>query len=130
MKKILLGIVAIALIACLVGSASACTGPALTPGFWKHNVGVYLTSIRVLTGADKVNGAFGNPVYTEGTPLVTQANMATFLSQWTPSMLLIQYNRLSMQGGGTSGAITRNNAANFFNGAAGLQLLPVSVSNL
>jgi hypothetical protein len=83
------------------------TGPGLTPGFWKHNVGVYL---------GLANGKYSN----SGSPLATQANMATFLSQWSNAQLLIYYHAMITQGGGATGAATRQNTANIFNAAAGL----------
>ena len=81
-------------------------GPGLTPGFWKHNVGVYL---------GLANGAYSN----SGSPLATPAKMATFLSQWSNAQLLTWFNDLSTQGGGSTGAALRQNTANI-NAAAGL----------
>jgi hypothetical protein len=111
-KKILMGISAAALLTLLmVGAASACVryGPGLSPGFWKHNVGVKL-------GLE--NGAYSDPGYTGD--IVSKATMGTWLDQWTPQQLLDLYNALNTKGGGSVGAAARVDAANFFNLAAGL----------
>ena len=103
------------------GLISASTGGGLTPGFWKHNVGVYLTSVGVLTGAQAVNGAYSDPV---NSLVVTKATMGDWLDAgWTDTKLLSLYNDMKTIGGGAEGAATRNNAANVFNAAAGLALL-------
>jgi hypothetical protein len=114
MKKILVGIVAIALIACLVGSASACAGPGLSPGFWKHNVGVYL---------GLQNGAYSDPGYTGGT--VSKATMHDWLLKYFDyghdgGLLKELYDQLSTTGGGAAGAASRVAAANRFNAQADL----------
>lgn len=83
--------------------------PGLTPGFWKHNVGVFL---------ELANGAYSDPV---GATTVTKATMGAWLDAgWTNAELLALYNAMSTIGGGAAGAATRNNAANVFNEAAGL----------
>jgi hypothetical protein len=94
------------------------TGPGLTPGFWKHNVGVYLTA----QGYDDVhvNGAYSDPT---GSTVVTKDTMATFLSAWTNAELYDLWLDMNTIGGGAAGAATRNNAANVFNAAAGLSPL-------
>lgn len=79
-KKILVGIAAVALLAFMVSNAYACVGPGLSPGFWKHNLGVYL---------GEANGAYSDPgvtgVETYG-PLpgpnfpVTKDNMDTWFA--------------------------------------------------
>ncbi len=89
-------------------------GPGLTPGFWKHNVGVYLTA-QGYGGLD-VHGSYSD----SGSPLATRENMATFLSQWSNAQLLIWYNDMNHQGGGSTWAAIRQNTANIFNAAAGL----------
>jgi len=90
-------------------------GPGLTPGFWKHNVGVYLTAQSY--DDVHVNGAYSNPT---GSTIVTKDTMATFLSAWTNAELYDLWLDMSTIGGGAAGAATRNNAANVFNEAAGL----------
>jgi len=99
-----------------------CEGPGLTPGFWKHNVGIYLTSIGTLTGKDAVNGAYSDPV---NSPVVNKDNMGTWLASLTPAQLggktLLQlYTEMKTKGGGAAGAETRQGAANVFNALAGL----------
>jgi hypothetical protein len=117
-KKILIGIAAVGLLLpfLLVGSVSACTGPALTPGFWKHNVGVYL---------GLQNGTYSDPVYYPGyTPVVTAATMGAWLAaHWTHAELLTLYNELNTKGGGAAGDLIRNTAADVFNKAADLYTL-------
>ncbi len=104
----------------IVTITQPCGQPGLTPGFWKHNVGVYLTSIGTLTGKDAVNGGYSDPT---GATEVTKDSMGT----WLPTVplpfgmtLLDMYNALNFKGGGSAGAAIRNNAANVFNVAAGL----------
>jgi hypothetical protein len=41
MNRIALGIAALTVMVLLVSTASACTLPGLSPGYWKHNVKVY-----------------------------------------------------------------------------------------
>lgn len=84
-------------------------GPGLTPGFWKHNVGVYL---------GLKNGNYSDPI---NSPFVTKDTMGEWLDAgWTDAQLLALFNDMNTQGGGALGAATRNNAANVFNAAAGL----------
>ena len=90
-----------------------CQGPGLTPGFWKHNVGVYL---------GLKNGAYSDPV---NSPVVTKDTMGDWLAgldsnNGGPLDLLSLFNAMSTKGGGAAGAATRNNAANVFNALAGL----------
>ena len=115
MKKIVMGIVAIALMSCLVGSAYATEiGDGLSPGFWKHNVGVHL---------GYKNGAYSDPpVYPGETPYVTKDNMEAFLDGlevlgWN---LQDSYNDLNTKGGGATGANIRVVQANLLNYAAHL----------
>jgi hypothetical protein len=51
-KKIVLGVVAFALIALMVSSASACycRKPGKSPGYWKHNVSVYVNGVGSYSG--------------------------------------------------------------------------------
>jgi len=94
-----------------VSTVNACAGPGLSPGFWKHNVGVYL-GLR--------NGAYSDPV---NSPVVSKRTMGTWLhANWTDAQLLALYNDLNTQGGGAAGAATRVAAANVFNAAADLFL--------
>ncbi|MCJ7634072.1 hypothetical protein MUP77_17005 [Candidatus Bathyarchaeota archaeon] len=92
-----------------ITTVNACAGPGLSPGFWKHNVGVCL-GLR--------NGAYSDPV---NSPVVSQDNMGTWLHEhWTDAELRALYNDLNTQGGGAAGAATRVAAANVFNEAADL----------
>ena len=121
MKKILIGIVAIALMACLVGSAFACVGPGLSPGFWKHNLGVYL---------GLANGAYSDPgvtgVVAAQDPLpagpsspVTKDNMAAWFAALAAAPYDVDleqaYADLCTKGGGAAGDKLRVDAANIFN---------------
>ena len=100
------------LVGSVVGSAYACIGDGLSPGFWKHNVGVKI---------GERNGAYSDPpVYSGQTPLVTKDTMEAWLDQWTPAELTALYNQLNTKGGGATGAATRVTAANVFNLAADL----------
>jgi len=90
------------------------TGPGLSPGFWKHNVGVYLKSV----GLPGENGAYSDPV---NSIVVTKATMGAWLhSHWTNGQLQALFAALSTTGGGATGAAIRVGAANVFNAAAGL----------
>lgn len=83
--------------------------PGLSPGFWKHNVGVFLGIAK---------GSFSDPgPNLEG---VTKTSMENFLGQWSDAELTARYNDLNTKGGGAAGADTRVNAANVFNNALGL----------
>ena len=110
-KKIVIGIAAVALLSVMVANAYACVGPGLSPGFWKHNVGVKL-------GLE--NGAYSDPGVTGGPTPVYKDTMGTWLDMWTHDELLALYNDLSTRGGGATGAATRVAAANVFNAAADL----------
>ena len=104
--------VVISIMAFLVGSAYACIGDGLSPGFWKHNVGVKL---------ELKNGAYSDPpVYSGQTPLVTKDTIGTWLDQWTTAELTALYNELNTKGGGAAGAAIRVGAADVFNLAADL----------
>ena len=117
MKRILIGIISIALISCLVGSAYACIGDGLSPGFWKHNVGVYL---------GERNGGYSDPpVYPGETPFVTKDSMGTWLAGLDDTIggtldLQALYDALNYKGGGAVGNAIRVDAANVFNNAADL----------
>ncbi len=121
MKKIVLGIVAIALMASLVGSAYACVGPGLSPGFWKHNLGVYL---------GEANGAYSDPGVTAvriaengnpagPSPAVTKDNMEAWFDKLAGAPWNVDleqaYADLCTTGGGAAGAAKRVAAANIFN---------------
>ena len=110
-KKILLGMMAVALMSLMtVNVVYACVGPGLSPGFWKHNVGVYL---------ELKNGKYSDPGYTGG--IVTKATMGDWLdANWDDTVLLDLFNALNTKGGGAVGAEIRVNAANVFNAAADL----------
>ena len=120
-KKILRGMVVISIMAFLVGSvvgsAYACIGDGLSPGFWKHNVGVYL---------GERNGSYSDPpVYSGQTPLVTKDSMGTWLAGLDDTIggtlnLEELYDQLNTKGGGSDGAAIRVTAANVFNLAADL----------
>ena len=115
-KKILIGIASVALLALMVGSASACVGPGLSPGFWKHNVGVCL-------GLE--NGSYSDPGITGPragyTGICSKDTMGDWLkANWSPAELLALFNALSTRGGGAAGAAIRVGAANVFNYAADL----------
>jgi hypothetical protein len=108
-KKIVIGIAAVALLSVMVANAYACAGPGLSPGFWKHNVGVYLKL---------ANGSYSDPV---NSPYVSKDTMGAWLhAGWTDAQLLVLYNELSTKGGGAAGDATRVAAANVFNAAADL----------
>ena len=109
-KSILMSIVVAALVASLsVGMASACVGPGMSPGFWKHNLGIYL---------QEANGSYSNPT---PNPIVSKDTMAAFFANLEGTEDLEQlYEDLCTQGGGAVGAATRVNAANIFNAAADL----------
>ena len=92
-----------------ITTVNACAGPGLSPGFWKHNVGVYL-ELR--------NGSYSDPV---NSPFVSKETMDTWLvANWTDARLLELYNELNTKGGGAAGAATRVAAADIFNAAADL----------
>ena len=109
LNRIALGLTAIVLTVLMVSTARACVGPGLSPGFWKHNVGVYL---------GYANGAYSDPGYPP--PCPSKEGMAAFFAQWDTSSLEDLYDDLSTRGGGAAGAATRVNAANVFNTAADL----------
>ena len=109
-KKIVIGIAAVALLSAIVANAYACVGPGLSPGFWKHNIGVYL---------GLKNGEYSDPGYTAGE--VSKDTMGDWLqAHWTDAQLLVLFNDLCTQGGGAAGAAIRVAAANVFNAAADL----------
>lgn len=112
-RRVLVGVLAVALVAMLVSSVSACyyckcRKPGLSPGFWKHNVGVYL-------GISP--GSYSDP---EGSPVVSQATMGDWLAGLGLDLQAL-YDDLNTKGGGAAGAATRVGAANVFNALAGLQ---------
>ncbi len=123
MKKILLPVLAIAMMAMIIGSAYAAgiptpdfcqpyCSPGFTPGFWKHNIEVRL---------DLTNGkysAFVGPP-SDGVKL-TDAIMNGLLEDiqnnygsWITFEILLE----ALQGPGWS--VDRTNAANLLNEAAG-----------
>ena len=107
---------ATALLASFVAPALACIGDGLSPGFWKHNVGVYL---------GERNGSYSDPpVYPGNTPLVTKDTMGAWLLALETDGWDLQdlYDRLNTKGGGAIGAQIRVDAANEFNVAADLTL--------
>ena len=90
--------------------------PGLSPGFWKHNVGVYLTEIGTLQDKHAVNGAYSDPT---NSPVVNKESMSAWLGGLGLDLEAL-YNGLNTKGGGAEGAATRVNAANVFNALAGL----------
>ena len=118
MKKLIISIAAVALLSLMIGGVYAVYAvdtcpPGLTPGFWKHNVGVLL-------GYN--NGSYSSPT---GSIWVSQDTMESWLLlHWTIPELQTLYGQLSYQGGGAAGALIRNTAANDFNMQAGLASLP------
>jgi len=117
-KKIVMGIAAVALLSAIVANAYACVGPGLSPGFWKHNVGVYLQLANGKYSDPGVTGPSPIPPYT---PLCTKDTMGAWLhAHWTDAQLLALYNDLSTVGGGAAGDAIRVAAANVFNYMADL----------
>jgi hypothetical protein len=124
MKKVaILGIATVAMLALMISSQTVlcCVGPGLSPGFWKHNLGVYL---------GEANGSYSDPGVTGvriaenslpagPSPPVTKYNMEA----WFDTLALAPYNvnlaqayaDMNTQGGGAAGAATRVGAANIFN---------------
>jgi len=86
----------------------SCGDAGLSPGFWKHNVGVYLGYSP---------GSYSDPV---GSAVVSQATMGDWLASLGLNLEAL-YEDLSTKGGGAAGAATRVGAANVFNALAGLQ---------
>lgn len=129
-KKVLIGIAAVALLALMVSSASACN-PGLTPGFWKNNLAVYLNTPP---GARAVYSDPGPNDCTAPIGGLTKDTMGDYFA-WLQTYLPMTFNGVTYQsyaelyaalsyiGGGATGAAIRNNAANFFNNYAGLGLL-------
>jgi hypothetical protein len=83
-------------------------GCGLSPGFWKHNVGVYLGERR---------GSYSDP---EGSSVVSKDTMGDWLASLGLDLQGL-YDDLNTKGGGAVGAATRVGAANIFNALAGLQ---------
>ncbi len=107
MKKILLGVAVAALLALLVGNVYAqCCPCGFTPGFWKHNIGVYL---------DYANGAFSA---FEGGPLDGE-KCNIFLDTIAGSVDLEALYVTMSTGGGGAIAQARADAANYLNELAG-----------
>jgi hypothetical protein len=120
-KTILVGMMAVALVSLMAVNVYACVGPGLSPGFWKHNLGVYL---------GEANGKYSDPGVTAiriaemGNPAgpsqaVTKDNMAWWFAQlagapWNLDLEQL-YEDLCTKGGGAAGAATRVGAANVFN---------------
>ena len=84
------------------------SGCGLSPGFWKHNVGVYLGERR---------GSYSDP---EGSLVVSKDTMEAWLGSLGLDLQAL-YDQLNTKGGGTEGAAIRVGAANIFNALAGLQ---------
>jgi hypothetical protein len=83
-------------------------GCGLSPGFWKHNVGVYL---------GERGGSYSNP---EGSSVVSKDTMGDWLASLGLDLQAL-YDDLNTKGGGAAGAAIRVGAANIFNALAGLQ---------
>ena len=107
-SKIIIGVAAVALVTLMVGNVYACVGPGLSPGFWKHNLGVYLTG-----GTN-----YSDPGYPA--PCPSKEGMAAFFAQWNEATLEGLYDDLCTRGGGVAGNADRVSAANVFNAAADL----------
>ena len=117
-KKLIISVVAVAMLSLMIGGVFAedccppppcCEcNPGLSPGFWKHNVGVYL-GLR--------NGAYSDPT---GSPVVSQATMEGWLGSLGLNLPAL-YDALNTKGGGAAGAAMRVGAANEFNALAGLE---------
>ena len=118
LKKIVLTLLAISLLTIIITSVSAqciptppCGTPGRTPGFWKHNIGVYL-GLR--------NGNYSSPweeFDKELWPVFLE-----YLATEIPIDLLDAYNILNTGGGGAI-AEARHATADLFNAAAGLTTL-------
>ena len=109
MKKYVVAFIAVAMLASMIGGvfAQCCCAPGFTPGFWKHNIGVY---IGVAEGAQS---AF------EGGPYDGQKADA-FLDTvgWDTAGWQAVLDVLSARGGGEI-AQARADAANALNAMAG-----------
>jgi len=133
MKKTLISIAAIAFIALMITSAYAqvvipepdfcgCPRPCgFTPGFWKHNIQVYLGETNGEYSAFSRDGGAGVRDYwfSEGTKL-TDTIMENLLSDINfVYMTSLTFEQLleALQGPGWSA--DRTNAANLFNWVAG-----------
>jgi hypothetical protein len=93
---------------CPTPTPPPCGEPGLSPGFWKHNVGVYLGYSP---------GSYSDPV---GSTVVSKGTMGDWLGSLGLDLEAL-YEDLSTRGGGAAGAATRVGAANVFNALAGLQ---------
>ena len=105
----------------MIGTASACVGPGLSPGFWKHNLAVYFK---------ESNGAYSDPGITGvrqaennlpagPSPSVTKDTMGAWFDKlagapWNVD-LAQAYADLKTNGGGVAGNAKRVAAANIFN---------------
>jgi hypothetical protein len=125
MKKVaILGIATVAMLALVVSSQTVlcCVGPGLSPGFWKHNLGVYLGEANGSYSDPGVTGLriAEAPYYLVGpSPPVTKYNMEAWFdalagAPWNVD-LEQAYADLNTKGGGAAGAATRVAAANIFN---------------
>jgi len=103
MKKALIGIVAVAMVALMINNAFAC--PGYTPGFWKHNIGVAL-------GYNP-----GDYSAFEDTGIKLTAAMLAGYAATVGVTLEEAYAALSAKGPGMD--MVRANMANAFNAAAG-----------
>ncbi len=128
-KKILVGVALATMLALTMSVAIAQAGsgcpPGFTPGFWKHNVGIYLTEQGVLTGKDAVHGqystfAYGGYLgYWDGVKCDAAAlnQLKNDLGLTQPefnALLLGLYNDMTTGGGGAI-AQARADAANWLN---------------
>ena len=131
MKKLAISIVSVAFaVLLLAGSANAlvippacenCTGcPGLTPGFWKHNLKVYLTSVW---DEDLTNGAYSAAYDLKMSDigmgqLLGQIRDAFGLDPSYSLQTLAEELLAALEGPGNS--MDRTNAANWFNWFMGL----------
>ena len=118
LNRIALGLTAIVLMVLMVSTARACVGPGLSPGFWKHNLGVYLEEANGSYSDPGVTGIRTEPTVGPAFP-VTKDNMATWFAALagTPWYLNLEslYGDLCTRGGGAAGNAIRVGAANVFN---------------
>lgn len=105
--KFALGLTALALIIMMVSSVSACL-PALSPGYWKHNVKVYCGGPGHYSGDPKESDASMEgyaAIILGGTP--THAQIVAFLNDCNDKFQNSAYNNMWLT------------IANWFNAAAG-----------
>ncbi len=102
MKKIFISFVVGVFAAVMVANVLAVCSPGMSPGFWKHNIGVHL---------GLTNGA---PSAFEGGPLDGVKCDDSILNAFTTRRLTELYTILSTGGGGAA-AQGRIDVANFLN---------------